>query len=636
MKNVYLFQPSFPTVFDDSVSYWLPYTAGCIWSYAELNPTIKKNFVLADLIFKRVKIEKLLKNMEDPVLAGFSCYVWNWQYVKAAAKAIKGKWPNCKIVFGGPQVPENPIEKGFFDENPYVDIVVSGEGERAFEDILLKINNNEKIDRVVKLARVGELCFPSPYLSGVFDKIINDNPQYSWQATIESNRGCPYQCTFCDWGSLTLSKIKKFPIDRVLSDVKWQSDHRIDYMFFADSNFGIFYERDKEIARYVNELQVTTGFPKVAMAQWAKNAKHQVLDVAKVFFSNNKNRGFTVSVQSLDDNVLTEIKRKNMDMSNLAEMMNECRKLGITPYTELILGLPYETHASWKQNYDKILAAGQHNTIDVWFAEIIENAELNNPKQWEKHEFETTAITARFSGAIDEESDILETRNVIKSTKYMSSDELIQSYMFSYVISNYHSVGKTQIISRFLNKHKNLSYSDFYSHLIDALENGTSIMSMEYHRIKRMLVEFLNSTEPIDEAFHHLMWLSLVPLYENRQEVDKELKLIFDQSYCGLNVDLYDEVFKLQSVFNYEYSDTAQYPYALSLKYNLEEYIFTDETELDRPAVVQVSYPLKFNHYDNFKEKIYFGRRSGVLRTNITTIKTFPDRNVLNTTMTTV
>ena len=32
---------------------------------------------------------------------------------------------------------------------------------------------------------------------------------------LESNRGCPYGCTFCDWGSATLSKVRNFDLDRV-------------------------------------------------------------------------------------------------------------------------------------------------------------------------------------------------------------------------------------------------------------------------------------------------------------------------------------------------------------------------------------------------------------------------------------
>ena len=38
---------------------------------------------------------------------------------------------------------------------------------------------------------------------------------------LETNRGCPYGCTFCDWGSATLSRIRKFDLDRVFAELEW-------------------------------------------------------------------------------------------------------------------------------------------------------------------------------------------------------------------------------------------------------------------------------------------------------------------------------------------------------------------------------------------------------------------------------
>ena len=38
-------------------------------------------------------------------------------------------------------------------------------------------------------------------------------------ATLETNRGCPFACTFCDWGSLTYAKIRKFPWIKFLQNL---------------------------------------------------------------------------------------------------------------------------------------------------------------------------------------------------------------------------------------------------------------------------------------------------------------------------------------------------------------------------------------------------------------------------------
>ena len=71
---------------------------------------------------------------------------------------------------------------------------------------------------------------------------------------IETNRGCPYGCTFCDWGSATLSRIRKFDIERVFAELEWCAEARLRAIGIADANFGIF-ERDVEIAEQIADTE---------------------------------------------------------------------------------------------------------------------------------------------------------------------------------------------------------------------------------------------------------------------------------------------------------------------------------------------------------------------------------------------
>ena len=64
---------------------------------------------------------------------------------------------------------------------------------------------------------------------------------------IETNRGCPYHCTFCDWGTLIYSKIAKLPLERVFDEIDWLSRSGISDVMPADANFGIFADRDGQI-----------------------------------------------------------------------------------------------------------------------------------------------------------------------------------------------------------------------------------------------------------------------------------------------------------------------------------------------------------------------------------------------------
>ena len=63
-------------------------------------------------------------------IVGFSLYSWNEQISLLIAKKLKAINKNIKIIFGGPQVPNNAEE--FLRNYKFIDYVVHGEGEKVF------------------------------------------------------------------------------------------------------------------------------------------------------------------------------------------------------------------------------------------------------------------------------------------------------------------------------------------------------------------------------------------------------------------------------------------------------------------------------------------------------------------------
>jgi len=114
--------------------YYLPYTIGCLQSYASENENIRKNFSFLPFLFKRDQVEKIVDNMGDVDILGVSCYVWNWQLSLEVGKELRRRNPGAFIIYGRPHIPDNDLD--FFKRFPFIDIVVHGEGEKVFCHIL--------------------------------------------------------------------------------------------------------------------------------------------------------------------------------------------------------------------------------------------------------------------------------------------------------------------------------------------------------------------------------------------------------------------------------------------------------------------------------------------------------------------
>lgn len=608
MNQIVLIQPNFKIGGGSFTGYWLPYSVGCLWSYAAQEDWVRDNFEVADIIYKREEPCKLVERIKDCKVFFFSCYMWNWEYNKHVAQKIKESNPESIIVFGGPQVTSRPEEEQFFAKHPYVDSISLSEGEQSFVEMLNKILKGETLDKIYQGGRLTELDIPSPYLTGVFDKIMADAPKGDlWNGTIETNRGCPFACTFCDWGSLTYAKIKKFPVPKVLQELTWMSEKQVDYVTIADANFGVFTDRDLEFTEKLVELQNEYGYPKVVDATWYKNSSDEILEIVKKFISSGFNRGLTLSVQSMDMDVLDEIKRRNMEMSDLKMIFDKCNRENIPSYTELILGLPKETYESWKRGVCEVLDAGQHNAIESWLAQLLENAHMNLPEEREKHGL-TTVIVENYISGFEEEDNIPEKVELVTGTKYMPTPKFIDAWSYSWMINNFHNFGWSQVITRFLRMYKDYSYEMMYDKLLEKIKVDEGPVGKAFNEARILLAEYLETGEIEVASGHTLMWEAQKDFHRFPHAVEKIVKDTFTEEFCDLNSDLFYSLMTAQE--NYTTKEDHYYPHQVLQEYNIYEYI-NGIDELKNSNVIydiDIGENVKGEEYFN---RLYFRRRQG-------------------------
>jgi putative methyltransferase len=593
MHNVYLFQPQYTTLINGKINNWLPYAVGSIWSYAAQFEDIFNNFKLKDLIFKREKINSLLDRIESPKVCGFSCYLWNRKYCLALAEAVKQRWPDCVIIFGGPEVSASMTKYDF------IDCILIGEGEENFVDILRNILHNREPDLFFPKKRLEELNIPSPYLTGVFDQILADNPDVVWAVTIETNRGCPYSCTFCDWGSLTYSKVKKFDLEKIFAEITWLIDKPIAYIYLADANFGMYKQRDIEIAKMLRKA-ADNPIVELISVQGAKNNTEIAFQIGEIL--GPKYTGVTVSVQSMNDETLGLIKRKNMPTNNIAQLLDLSVKYNIPTYTEMILGMPHETKETWCKGMTDLLEIGQHNSIEMWFTQLLANSELSQPESRKTYGIKsiTSSNYVGMPNSIDQDG-IDEETEIICETNTMPMSDMIDSYMYGWMILQLHIPGYSQILAKYLRYAKNISFRQFYDLLLaDILNNKW--MSAEYHRIRQLVEKFL-TTGTVDDRYvtgHLLYGASNTWIYENKQAI---IDFVYQSASKLSNIP--EWVLNLQKQFIYD--SGVAYPLQISADYNILK-------KTNNPIVYKIDSKLskEVNNYS-----LATIRRKGVLKNSI-------------------
>jgi radical SAM superfamily enzyme YgiQ (UPF0313 family) len=630
-------QPNFQQGPAEYNIYYLPYSAGTIWAYCQEDPEIRKNFALDQMVWRREPIADTAHRLAQSDIVAFSTYVWNRAYNYSLAEEIKKIRPLCFLIFGGPEPAIS--DPDLFLVNNFMDVVVKLEGEITFKKILqswssrdfreipgLLINQSGKVFDTGKPTRITDLeNMPSPYLTGVFDQIMADNPTIEWNATLETNRGCPFACTFCDWGSLTYNKIKQFNLERVVQELEWMGQHRCGFVSIADANFGAFIERDGIIVDKIIEVQNRYKYPKSFSVAWAKNQKKEVVGLAKKLIDSPfRNQGLTLSVQSLDQDVLKNIKRRNMETNNLESIFAACLDQRIPVFTELILGLPGETLASWKENFWRLYRLGNHTGITVNHAQLLENSEMNL-SQRQIYGIKSIKNYDYFPG-VKGQVYTPECVEIVTHTRQLPTDDLLTAMRFSWFQNTWHISGLSTLIARFLNRYLQIDYGAFYHQFSVFLDDDDwwQAQQREISQYQRNWLHdgFINHPGfmGIQISGWNLIHVTVMQIQIDSLH-DHVLNLVFRFiERFNLDPDLLNDLITLQQNYFIRHSDLAMYPKQVELSHNLWSYIQGNQL-LEKRTTPHV---FDFNDDKNmsrarFLENYYYLRRRNFGKATIQT-----------------
>mgnify|MGYP001252446427 CR=1 FL=1 len=295
---------------------------------------------------------------KQPDVIGFSCYIWNIEETIPIINMLKKINPDITIVLGGPEVSYDT--EYWMKRLPEVDVIVIGEGEATFKDLLFALKNGQNLANVKGIAfrNDGEIIFTHPREKLDLNEIPSpfrfeeDLPHLSKRITyVETSRGCPFSCQFCL--SSIETGVRYFDIERMKEELLFLMEHGAKTIKFVDRTFNIKRDYALEMFQFlidnhregcVFQFEITADIMRPEIIEFLN--KHAPPGLFR----------FEIGVQSTNDETNRLIKRRqNFEkLSNIVTMIKNGGK--IIQHLDLIAGLPKEDYASFCKTFNDVFA----------------------------------------------------------------------------------------------------------------------------------------------------------------------------------------------------------------------------------------------------------------------------------------
>lgn len=291
----------------------------------------------------------------------FSTYVWNYKLSHCIVSEVKKRNPKIITIVGGPH---QGYYKSYFEKYPYIDYLchATSHGELFLKEALKQIKahgiikNPELVPYIISrdyidIAKSTKFHWSgiSPYFKNIdyIKKVVaaNDKKSATTEILYETTRGCPYSCTFCEWGGGTSTKVVAKPLDEIEKDFELLSELGDITISITDANFGILGDRDVAVVDILSRLKKKNPLLKLVFFGTAKVKYEKKKRIVDAVFKADLTRYYSVSIQSVSQTVLDIIKRKDITVDENIELANYIKDTyNLDSFNiEIIIGLPGST-----------------------------------------------------------------------------------------------------------------------------------------------------------------------------------------------------------------------------------------------------------------------------------------------------
>ena len=277
----------------------------------------------------------------DADVVSFSAYIWNIREMLDLARDLKSLRPNCKIVFGGPEVSYD-CERFIHEDFAFIDAIVCGEGEVALPALCRDLRDGKFVPRIWQGTPSSEVMQNEGILYREDDFPAGSMLYY------ESSRGCPFSCAYCLSSATHGVRFKSVEqtLDDLLAFEKLPAHIRI--IKFVDRTFNFSIERANQIWRALLHEQYTRNYHFEVCASLLNEESFEILRQ----FPKGKIQ-LEFGLQSTYQPTLQEVSRHIQPEKVLANVRRIHEFGNIHVHLDLIAGLPYEDYARFAQSFDE-------------------------------------------------------------------------------------------------------------------------------------------------------------------------------------------------------------------------------------------------------------------------------------------
>jgi radical SAM superfamily enzyme YgiQ (UPF0313 family) len=468
-----------------------------------------------------VRLFKYIPDLEQalaerpPHILGLSNYPWNFNLGLEFFRMARAISPETICVMGGPNIPlEDEPRKKFIRRYPQIDFYAYLEGEGAFANLITRAMetgvDREKmrstpIDGFIhRMSESEAMCgamlprrheldeIPSPYLTGFMDQFFDG----ILSPMMETNRGCPFSCSFCHEGNSLISKVNNFSLDRVKAELDYiaaaveKAPNFISNLMFADPNFAM-YERDFEIVEHIEKLQKLHNWPRSIFASTGKNKKERI---AKALRKLNGSMSMWMSVQSMDPNVLHEIQRENISTSQMLALASVYQEFGLPTLSELILALPGDSYERHVNSLAQVVEAGI-DIIDTYTCMLLNGTKLNSEFSRATYKIGSHfRILPRDFAKLSNGRIAVEIEEIVSSTSTMSFEDYQEARKLHLMVAVVYNGAGFGPLLRYM-RHKKAPIIQFLERLVTDIRTAPKSVQQIFDSFTRLTREELWDSE---------------------------------------------------------------------------------------------------------------------------------------------